>query len=177
MSEIIIDSKRTGPSMRRGSSKQDYPTPVPFLEAAAKRFGALAWDLAARKDNSVCGPCFYGPDQPCERFRDSLNLPPEIDWSTREGTLWLNPQFADIKPWAAKCESVRHRRDWTLLLVPASVGSIWYAEHVHGKAFVMPLSPRLAFNGEPYPKDLVLAAFGFGVSGFEPWRWNDKESA
>jgi phage N-6-adenine-methyltransferase len=162
-----VQGVRTGPSMNKGKSKQDYGTPRAFIEAVQKRFGELAWDLAAVRANSVCGGCYYGPDADEPDSRDSLTA----DWRAVDGTLWLNPPFADIAPWAAKCASVRDRRDWTLLLVPASVGSNWYAGHVHGKAIVLPLSPRLAFNGEPFPKDLILAAYGFSVSGFEPWRW------
>lgn len=158
--------KRTGPSMRRGSSKQDYATPRAFIEAVEKRFGPLSFDLAAHRSNSVTGACYFGPDHPNEDYRDSLVRP----W-VMPGNLWLNPPFADIEPWAEKCEGARHRTGLILLLTPASVGSAWYERHVHHKAFVMPLSPRLAFNGEPYPKDLILSAFGFGMSGFEPWRW------
>jgi hypothetical protein len=60
------------------------------------------------------------------------------------------------------------------MLVPASVGSNWYAEHVHGKALELYLHPRIIFVGETigYPKDLSLFVFGFGISGAQPWRWN-----
>jgi hypothetical protein len=38
---------------------------------------------------------------------------------------------------------------------------------------VLPLNPRLTFVGEkdPYPKDLMLSCFGFGVTGCKQWRW------
>lgn len=61
-------------------------------------------------------------------------------------------------------------------VTPASVGSVWFREHVHGKAYCFGISPRLTFVGEkdPYPKDLMLSLFtSEGYSGFEPWNWLD----
>ena len=151
----------TGASLARGKSKQDYATPCEFIAAVEARFGNIDFDLAAHAFNAVISNYF-------DHERNSLAQ----DWHLLAGTLWLNPPFGDIAPWAAKCASVRHRRGWTLLLVPASVGSNWYANYVAGKAFEMPLRPRLSFDGKnPYPKDLALFAFGFGVSGYETWKW------
>lgn len=161
---------KTGPSIKRGASKQDHQTPPEFLAAAAARFGALAWDLAATKENSACGACYYGPDQQNPAFRDALKR----DWSKHTGTLWLNPEFANIKPWAKECEKVRERPGWTLLLVPAAVGSNWYEAHVKDKAFELYLNGRILFVGETigYPKDLMLVCYGFGVRGSDTWRWD-----
>ncbi len=38
---------------------------------------------------------------------------------------------------------------------------------------VLGLSPRLTFEGtkDPYPKDLMLSVFGYGMNGFDTWRW------
>lgn len=161
----------------RGSSRQDYGTPPEFLQAVRERFGRPDVDLAATEENRAA--LFHlGPGSGIAE--DSL----AYDWSELEDKplaegpqlWWLNPPFADISPWAARCASVRHRRAWTLLLVPASVGSEWYAEHVHGRALVMFLRPRLTFVGcaDPYPRDLLLAAYGFGAQGFECWRWRTR---
>jgi phage N-6-adenine-methyltransferase len=161
--------KRRRPSTGGGGTKQDYGTPREFIAAVERRFGPIAIDLAAHAGNHVV-PTYFGPGSAiCE---DSL----ERDWTgpaSSRGTLWLNPPFANIAPWAAKCSGARDRLGWILLLVPASIGSVWFAEHVEGKAMVLGLSPRLTFVGEtaPYPKDLLLAAFGFGLSGFGTWRW------
>lgn len=92
------------------------------------------------------------------------------------GLLWLNPPYGNITPWAAKCAETAAdpRFLWRtlLLLVPASVDSNWYIEHVHSRAYVMPLSPRIKFVGhpQPYPRPLMLCTFG-GFVGFAPWRW------
>lgn len=161
--------KGVGPTIKRGKSKQDHCTPPEFIKAVSARFGPIQHDLAATKKNAVDGlgdaGWFYSPedDSLAQRWDD-------FEWGS---TLWLNPPFHDIAPWASKCEEVRFCRNWLLFLVPASVDANWYIDHVHHKAFVMPLAPRLIFQGEkdPYPRGLILAAFGFGVHGFEPWRW------
>jgi hypothetical protein len=157
----------TEPPQRPGRSKQDFGTPQSFLDAAARRFGPLAWDLAAHSENKKC-PCYFGPGSP--HHEDSLD--PGCSWEM-PGTLWLNPEFADIAPWAKKCSEHRARTDWTLMLVPASVGSEWFKDHVQHKSVVLGLSPRMSFDGKnPYPKDLMLCCFGFGLSGFDTWRWD-----
>jgi phage N-6-adenine-methyltransferase len=150
------------PIQKPGKSRQDFPTPKDLLDAIARRFGTIDFDLAARADNTVA-PSFYSPEQ------DSLIQP----WSLPGiRVAFLNPEFANIEPWAAKCASCCLLSRWTLLLVPASIGSNWFTNHVNGKALVLGLNPRISFDGKaPYPKDCLLACFGFGASGFDVWRW------
>lgn len=133
------------------------------MTAVQKRFGPIAWDLAATAENAVAGP-FYSPEQ------NSLVQ----DWNRLSGNLWLNPPFSDIDPWAAKCATTKDRAGWLFFLTPASVGSNWFSSHVLPNAFVLGLSPRLQFVGtnDPYPKDLILSLYGFGgMRGFQTWRW------
>jgi phage N-6-adenine-methyltransferase len=156
---------RSMPVQKPGKSKQDYGTPLEFIRAVEARFGPLVCDLAASAENAKA-PLY------CDIERDSLT----VSWSTEHptGNLWLNPEFADIDPWAAKCaEESTKRHGLILLLTPASVGSNWFAKHVNRKAMVLGLSPRLQFEGTtaPYPKDLMLSVFGMGLSGFDCWRW------
>lgn len=163
MNELI----RTGPSIAKGKSRQDYATPPDFLAAVERRFGRITHDLAAHSGNNVV-PAYYGPGSAIGE--DSL----EQQWGALEGTLWLNPPFGNIAPWAAKCCSIRERSGWTLLLSPASVSTEWFALHCEGQALVIPLRPRIVFVGEKngYPSDLMLCAFGHRVSGFQSWRWD-----
>lgn len=153
----------TTPAQKRGRSRQDYGTPANFLAAVVERFGPLDVDLAANENNAKA-PCFVPPEV------DSLS----IDWTPPEALkMWLNPPFGRIAPWSEKCattplcEGAR-----ILLLVPASIGASWFSEHVHGRALVLALQPRLTFEGEtaPYPKDCILAVYG-EAPGFEVWRW------
>ena len=144
--------------------------PMVRIQDVHKRFGKLDVDLAASAENAKA-PVFVTKEE------DSLS----VGWAERwpSGNLWLNPEFADIAPWAAKCREETCHRPWRrygfiFLLTPASIGSEWYATHVHGSAYTMGLSPRLTFEGtsDPYPKDLMLSIYGYGLIGFGAWRWN-----
>lgn len=146
-------------------TRQDYATPADFIAAVANRFGPIVTDLAASLANTKAAK-FY------DREVDSLSQP----WAERDpfGNLWLNPEFRDIGPWARKCrEESAHRDGLIFLLTPASIGTEWFASHVHRSALVLGLSPRIAFEGcaDPYPKDLMLSVFGKATSGFDVWRW------
>ena len=162
------------PAQRPGTSKQDYETQPELLEAVRERFGALSFDLACSGPSNAKAPLFF------TEAEDSLTR----DWTRLpRGNLWLNPPFSRIDPWAAKCRASAHAMDARfycrdreprrlLLLTPASVGSAWFAAHVHGVALVLALNPRLRFVGasDDYPKDCMLSIFG-ETPGFDVWRW------
>ena len=154
----------TGPTIKRGVSKQDYRTPTAFLEAVSTRFGPIDCDLACEEHNKVA------PIGVTKSKHDSLLYP----WDLCLGNCWLNPPFNRIQPWAEKCFGWHSLNTRIFLLVPASVGSNWFANWVHQKSLVLFLSPRLKFVGadDPYPKDLMLCCFGVGRVGYECWRWN-----
>jgi phage N-6-adenine-methyltransferase len=158
---------KVGPTINRGSSRQDYETPDDFIQAVEARFGKLDFDLAASAENTKA-PLFYTEEDNSLARR----------WDDLEGNLWLNPPFTDIGAWAGKCCMTKLSPQTRILfLVPASVGSEWYRLYVHDRAYVLTLSPRLTFKGckDPYPKDMLLAVFnGPKLSGFEPWRWDKK---
>lgn len=158
------------PAQRPGRSRQDYGTPVDFLEAVALRWGIPDLDLAASPSNTVAERFYTEAD-------DSLSKP----WDGRR--MWLNPPFARIEPWAWNCAKWAARGDAhpdarLLFLVPASVGANWFADFVIGKALVLALSPRLTFVGcdQPYPKDCILAVYG-ETPGFDVWRWPTPPSS
>jgi len=155
------------PAQKPGKSKQDYGTPQAFIDACVVRFGAFACDLACTTGNAKAGWGYY--------FDEGVNSLAQPWAEDRpDGVLWLNPPFGDIDPWAEKCaaESAK-RHGLILMLTPASIGCVWFAEHVLGKAVVLGLSPRLTFEGTTatYPKDLMLSVFGYGLHGFDQWRW------
>lgn len=176
------------PPQKPGRSFQSYATPRDFLEAVKRKFavGGWAWDLAATAENTVTAKTtlYFGPDHHNSTCRDALAA--ECDWTCLNGDLWLNPPYADIAPWAAKCAaSAKYsllRRDKNVdddlravrrifFLVPAAVGSNWCADHVDGKARVVFFRPRLSFDGvNAYPKDCLLAIYG-EKPGYECWRW------
>lgn len=155
----------TGAAHHRGESRQDFETPADLLAAAETRWGPLEMDLAATAETAKA-PNFITPEQ------DSLA--PLTVWP-RDAVCWLNPPFGHIEPWAAKCARQRERLEsegLIILLVPAAVGSNWYAKHVHDVARVYFLNGRIKFVGatQPYPKDCLLAVYG-DAPGYEVWRW------
>lgn len=168
------ERRRKVPQQKPGRSEQTVATPRNFLDAVEVRFGKLVWDLAATKENGVVrGRSLhrFGPDHIETGKRDALIN----DWTKLKGNLWLNPPYSDIAPWAKKCVSrsgEQARAAPIFLLVPASVGSNWFADYVFERALVFFLSPRLVFVGhtQVYPKDLILACYGYKPE-FRLWRW------
>ena len=151
----------------RAADKQGARTPREFLDAVENRFGLIDFDLAATGGHQVTGEDslrYFSPEM------DSLKQ----DWSIGLGrVVWLNPPFANIRPWVAKLDAeCRNLPRWTLCLVPASMGSHWWNDHVIGKCFALGVT-RMTFVGSPtvYPKDLALLCYGFGVSGNGFWDW------
>jgi phage N-6-adenine-methyltransferase len=159
-------ARRSMPAQKPGLSKQDYATPAVFVEAVERRFGKLQVDLAATARNAKASR-YVTPRE------DSLAL----RWYDhfRDKRCWLNPPFQHIDPWATKCasEGLLMGCGMVLFLTPASIGSNWFAEHVHHQAFVLALQGRLSFDGiAPYPKDCMLSVFGPKVTpGFDVWNW------
>lgn len=151
---------KTGPTVKRGQSKQDYETPEDFMDAVIHRFGSISFDLAASVDNTKAYHYFT-------EEQDSLKQ----SWHELGGLLWLNCPFNNITPWARKCAEEAARGAKILFLTPASVGANWFADYVHRKALVLALNPRLCFDGKnPYPKDCVLSVYNL-EHGFDVWRW------
>lgn len=157
-------SNISGPTIRRHRSKQDHATPLEFTHAVEDRFGPLSWDLAATAENKKA-PMYISSET------NSLTVP----WhkSPCAGLLWLNPPFGHIEPWAAKTRWEADQGANILLLTPASVGALWFINHVHRHAMVFTLFPRIIFEGskDPYPKDCILSVFWGGVTGFDVWKW------
>jgi hypothetical protein len=154
----------------KGRSNQSWRTPPEFLEAVMHKFGLITWDLAATAGHEV------GP--PGSSFTPEQNSLVQ-DWTEKRlgPTVWLNPPFADIRPWACKLdEECSQLSRWTLLLVPYSGGSGWWRDHVLGKGMVFGV-PRMKFVGAEwiYPKDLALVAYGYGVHGVGFWDWRKEQ--
>lgn len=154
------------PKQKPHKSVQEVQTPPELLRAIEREFRVSSWamDLAANAQNAVC-PLYLGPGSSIGE--NSL----QVDWPD-EGDMWLNPEFADIEPWAVKCAAYRGRGR-IFMLVPASIGANWYQENIHGRAHVVALFPRVTFvnHTTPYPKDLVLVVWNRLRGGLSAWRW------
>ena len=155
---------KTGASLARGQSRQDYGTPAAFIQAVEKRFGPITFDLAASEENRK-SPFFFG------EIRNSLDQP----WHRIHGNLWLNPPFSNITPWAKKCAEESAKGARILFLVPSSTGANWFRDYVWGRADIYFLNGRLTFEGctDPYPKDCLLAHYtGLDrTPDFRIWEW------
>lgn len=159
------------PQQKPGRSKQDYQTPPEFLTAVKNRLhiGDFDWDLAATDENKVC-PCHHGPGSVFGE--DALR----VAWRHDDGWMWLNPPYADIKPWVQKAASESQQGAHIAMLVPASVGANWWKAHVVNESYQLFLNGRIKFIGalDYYPKDCALLLYTpFIRSGNAIWSWND----
>lgn len=164
--------------VNRPNAQQSYRTPRAFLDAVEREYGRIVFDAACTFRDAVAPMGFTYPEV------DALAL----DWTCLVGTslTYCNPPFGKSGAFCRKAAEAQ-RPDAPvrcLMLVQAAVDSDWFRAHVHGKAFVRPLSPRIAFthpdgspvlDGKGRPaainRPLMLAEYGFGRVGFEPWRW------
>lgn len=166
---------RNATTPRARGQNPDTRTPRDLLDAIEARFGRLTFDLAATAESNVTGAStqFFGPED------DALSRP----WPRHAGErLWLNPPFDKIGPWAAKCvqwvdTAPANSGARLLLLVPASVDSVWWHDSVRGFARVLALAPRVTFVGhaQPFPKAMALCvydpSFRRAPETVERWHW------
>lgn len=154
------------PVQRPATSKQDVATPPEFITALCRRLGIeeFNFDLAANADNSVAGQWFYSEGD------NSLDQ----TWNITRGWAFCNPPFGEITPWVHKAAIEADRGAKVAMLVPASVGSNWWAAYVDMEAHVLFLQGRLTFVGHtaPYPKDCAILLYSSAVKGgYEVWDW------
>jgi phage N-6-adenine-methyltransferase len=155
-----------GATLNRGKSKQDYQTPAALIDAALDRLclSTFTWDLAATADNKKA-PFFYSEQD------DSLAQ----DWDACGGWLWCNPPYNDITPWVEKAAATTE--SYIAMLLPASVGSNWWRDHVHHRAHVLLLNGRVPFMPDKpkwlYPKDCALLLYTpfIKYGSYEVWSW------
>lgn len=177
----------TGPSVKRFQSEQVVSTPWEFTRAVEKKFGPLAWDLAATDDNAKA-PRWITPEQ--DTFKQ--------DWANLlEGGLgWLNPEFDPMAKWVAKCTLEQIRCAEFVALSPAAISTNWFWTYVQPFATVYSITPRICFEGShnvfppkhpragerkcdescvgccPYPKDLMLSHYCANPSHeLQRWKW------
>lgn len=158
----------TGASMNKHGSKQTVCTPPELIAAVEGRFGLLEWDLACDSENCV------GRNG---GFKHDLGDDALLGGWSNFGLCWLNPPFGQIGKFAeiAALEQCYGAR--IITLVPASVSTNWYRDHVHGKAYCIPIK-RVRFVGhaQDFPKDMMLVVYWGGISGWgEPWDWRAKK--
>lgn len=154
-------------------SKQDHATPPVLLGAVQRAFGCrFILDLAASPDNQKC-EAFFSAEM------DSLKQ----DWNAgmqricadsfldEDAAAWLNPPFRGVDPWMAKCKAESAKGMRIVSLTLASLGTGWYRDHVEGQGLSLVLRKRIVFLGQkdPFPKELMITLWGFGMTGFGFW--------
>jgi len=153
----------------KGESETVVRTQPELLAAVEARWGSLTWDLAALPENAVA-------DKYITPWEDSLA--PHTEWPLDE-LPWLNPPYDDITPWVRKCDGY-HRaygpRFEALLLIPAAIGSRWYADHCFNKCETIPLMGRPQFlgYGNGAATDHMILHYGGSdnqLTMLEPWDW------
>lgn len=175
---ILEKPKSQSPILRGRSSNQDVGTPKAFLRVVQRIFGPIVFDLAASDRNRALKSrsCYFTPEDdalspdtvwPRHRRRKHPEITednPYLNWN------WLNPEFANIYPWAARTQyEAENRRVDTLFHVPASVDTHWWAEYLEGKAWWISLKGRLIYRGakQGYPRPIIQAIFS------DHWRPHD----
>lgn len=153
------------PKQKPHRSEQTVVTPMGFVMAVEKRFGithGFYIDLAAAEDNNRADR-FFAPDDDslAQNWKRSI---PVNRWA------WLNPPYSDIRPWVEKAWCSGRQ---IVMLVPASVGSNWWRDWVHDKAYILLLNGRITFEGHKagYPKDLALLVYGLEPE-YDIWDWS-----
>lgn len=168
-------------------SKQDHATPHVLVGAIGRQFEAsFDLDLAATAENAKCG-----------RFITAEEDALKVDWMARlhDGeteeheffrdqhlAAWLNPPFRGVEPWMEKCQEESEKGCRIVSLTLASLGTGWYRSQVEGRALSLVLRKRVTFlgNTQPFPKELMITLWGFGMTGFGFWdppAWAVREDA
>jgi hypothetical protein len=88
------------------------------------------------------------------------------------GLLWLNCEFGDVPPWAARCLKEMADGANITLLTPVAIAN-WFRDHIAGRADTYLLSGRLCFDGKNvFPKDCMVSHFHRGAEGrVQIWDW------
>lgn len=151
-------------------TQQDVGTPPRVIRSVLDRLlqvPTFAIDLAASNRYHVCEPYFT---KEIDAFAQ--------DWAAfcgwKKGWAWLNSPFDDIEPWAIRCFEEARKGAYICQLVPAATDTEWWRLHVNGKAYVVFIQGRFAFEGHRhgYPKPLALLIWMPWVrGGSRYWKW------
>ncbi|MDQ2999854.1 MAG: phage N-6-adenine-methyltransferase [Fibrobacterota bacterium] len=155
------------------TSQQVHGTPQALIMEIEDRFGVqFLLDLAANGENTKA-PNFLGEAENSLSldWKDSLDMLADIGPNSRPPAAWLNPPFRGADPWMEKCKTESAKGMKIISLTLASIGTGWYHNHVQGNALSMVLRERVTFEGQkdPFPKELMVTLWGFGMVGFGTW--------
>lgn len=143
---LFKDKKRTKPKLNDDKE--------PLFERRAPNIDPHAWALDAFA-------------HPWADLSDKFSAP-----DGGPGLLWLNCEFGDVEPWAARCLAEMREGANITLLTPMVIAN-WFVDHIAGRADSYPLKGRLCFDGKhPFPKDCMVSHFHPGATGrIAVWDW------
>jgi len=158
------------PKDKPGKSRQDYATPADFLFALKDYLGIekFTLDVAADSFNTVAEKFFTETDNALIQ-----------DWDASPGWTFCNPPFGQIPAFTEKAKIESAKGAKIAMLIPASVGSNWWAKNVHLHARVVFLNGRITFVGEtsPFTKDCAIVIYPpwpRHSSMYTVWNWRKK---
>lgn len=176
---VAADRKIVMPRQKPNRSVQDVATPLWLIRAVEARWGGhpMSFDLAALPSNAKA-PFYFTPND--DALTRAWSKIPQLP--RKSARLWLNPQYRKILPWVQKAALfgkttfVKESGARLFVLIPAAVGSNWWAECVHDRAAIFFIRPRLVFEGHTnsYPKDLAILCYG-GKPGYYLWDTRDAQ--
>lgn len=150
---------------QRGSSNYSTPPELIIAIKGLLHIDEFAHDFAADATNTKAPTWF-------SEGTDALKV---HNWAAycNSGWGWLNPPYKNIEPWAEKSSACSLSGGRIAMLVPASVGSGWFRDHVYRKALVIFLNGRV----DPYPKDCMLCLYDDTRTGYSVWPWKQVKSS
>lgn len=154
-------------------SVQDYETPQNLIDAVICDFANIVFDLAASKGNAKKANFFSIEDDALKQdWVDALR----IHQFSFTDSLWLNPPFANVRPWMEKCRDEAARGARILSLTKSSLDANWYQEVVAPNAASWILKSRVKFVGcdTVFTQALMLTEWGTGKRGLGFWDWKRK---
>jgi hypothetical protein len=172
----MTSSQGQDPTMGRKKGKQDYVTPMDFLDLVEARFSIrFVLDIAASPENAR-RPAFYTQKDDALKQRWQFDIEGSavtqgIPLAFAAG--WLNPEFNAMRAFAPYCAEMAQAGARFATLTLNSTASGWYRNYVQPNAMVFELGQRLTFEGQKYPfdRDLMLSLWGMGMVGHGWWDW------
>lgn len=135
--------------------RDSRPTPVPLARDLKRAVGGTF-------DVDPCSGCEPMPIAETRYTAADDGLAEDSPW---HGSVFVNPPYSDIEPWAAKAVRATERgdADYVVLLMPSySASSGWFHEHASQAEYLCVIDGRLTFHGAessaPFASLLVVFA-------------------
>lgn len=140
---------------RPEDTKDARPTPVPLARDLKQAVGGVF-------DVDPCSGCEPMPIAETRYTEEDDGLADDSPWY---GSVFVNPPYSNIRPWAAKAvrSTERGDADFVVLLMPSySASSSWFHDHASSAEYLCVVDGRLTFHGAdsgaPFASLLVVFA-------------------